>query len=64
MVSATLALPRLIGNKYGGTRLEFAVSLKFFQYQGRFPKGRQEINQEFIEYVVKQVGVPADLSRI
>ncbi|MDA1909772.1 DUF4158 domain-containing protein, partial [Bacillus cereus] len=31
-----------------------------FQYQGRFPKGRQEINQEFIEYVAKQVGVSAD----
>ncbi|WP_299091119.1 Tn3 family transposase [uncultured Metabacillus sp.] len=51
---------RLIGNKYGSTRLGFAVSLKFFQYQGRFPKGRQEINQEIINYVAKQVGVPAD----
>ncbi|HDR7001348.1 TPA: Tn3 family transposase [Bacillus cereus] len=51
---------RLIGNKYGSTRLGFAVSLKFFQYQGRFPKGRQEINQEIIEYVAKQVGVSAD----
>lgn len=33
---------RLIGNKYGGTRLGFAVSLKFFQYQGRFPKGNRK----------------------
>lgn len=30
---------RLLGNRYGGTRLGFAVLLKFFQYQGRFPKG-------------------------
>ncbi|PHE39727.1 Tn3 family transposase [Bacillus pseudomycoides] len=50
----------LIGNKYGSTRLGFAVSLKFFQYQGRFPKGKQEINKQLIEYVAKQVGVPAD----
>ncbi|MED3997941.1 DUF4158 domain-containing protein [Peribacillus frigoritolerans] len=39
--------------------LGFAVSLKFFQYQVRFLKGRQEINQEIIEYVSKQVGVPS-----
>lgn len=51
---------RLIGNKYGGTRLGFAVSLKFFQYQGRFPKGKQEISAEIIQYVAKQVGVPVD----
>ncbi|WJE55615.1 Tn3 family transposase (plasmid) [Bacillus cereus] len=51
---------RLIGNKYGSTRLGFAVSLKFFQYQGRFIKGKQEINKKLIEYVAKQVGVPAD----
>ncbi|KXY39376.1 transposase [Bacillus cereus] len=51
---------RLIGNKYGSTRLGFAVSLKFFQYQGRFPKGKQEINKQLIDYVAKQVGVPAD----
>jgi hypothetical protein len=50
----------LIGNKYGSTRLGFAASLKFFQYHGRFPKGKQEINQEIIEYVAKQVEVPVD----
>ena len=50
---------RLIGNKYGSTRLGFAVSLKFFQYQGRFPKGKQEISTQLIDYVAKQVGVPA-----
>ncbi len=51
---------RLIGNKYGSTRLGFAVSLKFFQYQGRFPKGKQEINKQMIEYIAKQVEVPTD----
>lgn len=29
---------RLIGNKYGSTRLGFAVSLKFFQYRVVFQK--------------------------
>lgn len=50
----------LIGNKYGSTRLGFAVSLQFFQYQGRFPKGKQEINKQLMDYVAKQVGVSAN----
>ncbi|WP_217608712.1 DUF4158 domain-containing protein, partial [Bacillus sp. GbtcB15] len=40
---------RLLGNRYGGTRLGFAVLLKFFQYQGRFPKGKQEISKDVIQ---------------
>ncbi|MBN8190577.1 Tn3 family transposase [Bacillus sp. NTK074B] len=50
----------LIGNKHGGTRLGFAVTLKFFQYKGRFPKGKQEISIDVVQYIAKQVGVSAD----
>jgi TnpA family transposase len=49
----------LLGNKSGASRLGFAVLLKFFQTQGRFPRMAQEISQPAIEFVAEQVGVPA-----
>lgn len=52
---------RLLGNRHGGTRLGFAVLLKFFQYQGRFPKGKQEISKDVIQYIAKQVDISRDL---
>lgn len=51
----------LLRNKYGGTRFGFAVLLKFFKYQGRFPKAKSEISPHFIDYIAKQVGVSMDL---
>ena len=51
----------LLRNKHGGTRLGFAVLLKFFQYQGRFPKAKNEISPQVIDYIAKQVDVPMDL---
>ncbi|GMU26342.1 MAG: hypothetical protein AMXMBFR16_12470 [Candidatus Uhrbacteria bacterium] len=47
----------LVGNKSGSTRLGFAVLLKFFQHEGRFPQGKHEIAGAVVAYIAKQVGV-------
>lgn len=51
----------LIGNKYAETRLGFAVLLKFFQMEARFPTSKTEIAKEIIDYIAKQVQVTGDL---
>lgn len=48
---------KLIGIKRGATRLGFAVLLKFFQLEGRFPSGPQEIPAEVVRFVASEVGV-------
>ncbi|MGH9157855.1 MAG: DUF4158 domain-containing protein, partial [Acidimicrobiales bacterium] len=48
----------LLRNKAGGTRLGFALALKFLQWRGRFPRGRHELADEAVEHVARQVGVP------
>ena len=39
-------------------RLGFAVLLKFFQHEGRFPRIKSSIPQEIIEYLAKQLKTP------
>jgi hypothetical protein len=46
-----------LGNKTGATRLGFAVLLKFFQQEGRFPVFKNEIPGAVISFVAPQVGV-------
>ena len=46
-----------IGNKYGPTRLGFAVLLKFFQQEGRFPRQSAEVPHGIVEYLAQQVAV-------
>jgi hypothetical protein len=50
----------VVGNKTGPTRLGFAVLLKFFQLQARFPSGKNEIPRVVVTYVAKQIGVDPD----
>src|SRR5436309_4218423 len=50
-----------IGNKSGATRLGFAVLLKCLQYEGRFPRSRQEVAPEVVRFLAAQVGVDAVL---
>ncbi|GAA2941719.1 DUF4158 domain-containing protein [Streptomyces enissocaesilis] len=50
---------RLVSGKRGATRLGFAVLLKFFTQYGRFPRGRAELPGEAVEFVARQVQVPA-----
>jgi len=47
----------LVGNKHGPTRLGFAVLLKCFQCEGRFPRYPHEVPPGVVEYVAQQVGV-------
>jgi len=46
-----------IGSKCGATRLGFALLLKFFQLEGRFPSGPHEIPVEVVRFVASEVGV-------
>ena len=49
---------RLLANKTGATRLGFALSLKFFDLEGRFPANAQELPQLAVDYVAGLVKVP------
>jgi TnpA family transposase len=49
----------LVGNRYGATRLGFALMLKFFQIEGRFPRHAEEIPVAAVRFVATQVGVEA-----
>jgi hypothetical protein len=49
----------LIAGKRGATRLGFAVLLKFYTCHGWFPSARSELPGEAVEFVAKQVKVPA-----
>lgn len=46
-----------LGNKTGATRLGFAVLLKFFQREGRFPAFKNEIPGIVLTFVATQAGV-------
>ncbi|MFF3123686.1 Tn3 family transposase [Streptomyces sp. NPDC057908] len=48
-----------MSGKRGATRLGFAVLLKFYTQYGRFPRGRAELAGEAVEFVARQVQVPA-----
>jgi Domain of unknown function (DUF4158) len=49
----------LLGNKSGATRLGFAVLLKLFQTEGRFPRRPEDVPAAAVEVLAPQVGVPA-----
>lgn len=49
----------LVGNKSGATRLGFAVLLKFFELEARFPRGADELPAQVVAYIAEQVQVDA-----
>ena len=49
----------LLSGKRGATRLGFAVLVRFFARQGRFP-APEEIEEDAVGYVARQVGVAAE----
>jgi hypothetical protein len=51
----------LLANKTGATRLGFAVLLKAFVFEGRFPRQKHDVPGAVIVQVANQVNVPADL---
>jgi hypothetical protein len=52
---------KLLANKTGATHLGFALLLKAFAYQGRFPRQMHELPGPAIVHLANQVGVPAEL---
>lgn len=53
----------LLANKAGATRLGFAVLLKMFQVNGRFPYRLEEVPVEAVEAIASQIEVPAEAWR-
>ena len=53
----------LLGNKTGATRLGFAVLLKMFQANGRFPYRLEEVPVAAVEAIASQIEVPAEAWR-
>ncbi len=51
----------LLANKTGTTRLGFAVLLKFFQHEGRFPHYRYEIPPAIADFIAQQLELQAVL---
>ena len=51
----------LLANKTGATRLGFAVLLKAFRVEGRFPRQKHDVPGVVIVHVANQVNVAADL---
>jgi len=51
---------RLLANKSGATRLGFALLLKFFELEGRFPASAAELPPLAVDYVAELVKVKAD----
>jgi hypothetical protein len=51
----------LLANKSGATRLGFAVMLKAFALEGRFPASIHDIPALIVAYVAQQVGVEPEL---
>jgi Transposase. len=50
---------QLLANKAGATRLGFAVLLKFFELEARFPRHGGEVPPVAVAYLAQQVGVEA-----
>lgn len=48
---------KLIGNKTGASRLGFAVLLKYFQQEARFPSKKQDIPKVVVEFIAHQLEI-------
>ena len=51
----------LLSNKTGATRLGFALLLKYFQVEARFPTAKNDIPRSVIGYIANQLHLPAAL---
>ena len=49
-----------LGNKSGSTRLGFAVLMKFFELEARFPSSSDEVPVEAADFVARQLGLGFD----
>jgi hypothetical protein len=51
----------LLANKTGPTRLGFAVLLKYFQYEARFPTAKQDVPKPILNYLANQLNLSPEL---
>ncbi|HLQ96715.1 MAG TPA: Tn3 family transposase, partial [Pseudogracilibacillus sp.] len=51
----------LIGNKTGTTRLGFAILLKVFQHEARFPTYKREVPDAIVQFIAKQMEIEPSL---
>lgn len=51
----------LLDHRTGSSRLGFAVLLKFFQLEGRFPRSRREVPADGVQYLAKQLAIAPEL---
>jgi hypothetical protein len=51
----------LLANKTGATRLGFALLLKYFQLDGRFPQHPRDVPLAAIVHVARQLDLPAEV---
>ncbi len=52
---------QLLANKTGASRLGFALALKFFEIEGRFPRHVGDLPRPAVSYMASQVSVAADV---
>ncbi|MGI8412259.1 MAG: Tn3 family transposase [Solirubrobacteraceae bacterium] len=50
----------LLGNKTGATRLGYALLLKYFQAEGRFPQAKADLPPAAIVHVAQQLDLPPE----
>jgi TnpA family transposase len=50
----------LVATKYGASKLGFVLLLKFFEIEGRFPRGADEFPPAAVTYMARQVRVDPD----
>ena len=51
-------------SKADHNRLGFALLLKFYQIEGKFPRHRREIPQKAVDYVARQLKLPAEVYQL
>lgn len=51
----------LLPNRVGHNRFGFAVQLKFFQIEGRFPRSPREVPAAALRYLARQLGVSINI---
>ncbi|MDT5283608.1 MAG: hypothetical protein QOJ20_4803, partial [Mycobacterium sp.] len=51
----------LLGESGGASRLNFAILLKAFQLDGRFPEQRGDVAESVIAFLSRQIGVPPEV---
>ncbi len=44
--------------RQGAIRLGFALQLKFFQLEGRFPDGPAELPHQIVQFIAEQLDIP------